>query len=171
MFSVFKESSSEGPMTVVLVVKPAALDCPSAATSSQDAEIFGVVGGSVDAPRVHYLEKPVPVTTELLENLGEARAGEVLRIRGRCAQGGCVHYADHCCTLGRKIAELPHQGPAKLPPCAIRSTCRWFAEQGKSACQRCPSIVTEIVAPAERIDKRIRLVVFKQLDHAKEHEE
>ncbi len=30
-----------------------------------------------------------------------------------------------------------------LPRCAIRPTCRWFREQGRAACIRCPQVVTD----------------------------
>jgi hypothetical protein len=29
-----------------------------------------------------------------------------------------------------------------LPACTIRRECRWFRQEGRAACQRCPQIVT-----------------------------
>jgi hypothetical protein len=30
-----------------------------------------------------------------------------------------------------------------LPRCLIRPACRWFQQEGKEACVRCPQVVTE----------------------------
>ena len=29
-----------------------------------------------------------------------------------------------------------------LPACQIRSSCRWWLQEGKAACYRCPQMVT-----------------------------
>jgi len=34
-----------------------------------------------------------------------------------------------------------------LPPCAIRPACRWWQQEGKAACVRCPQVVTETFKP------------------------
>jgi hypothetical protein len=33
--------------------------------------------------------------------------------------------------------------PVEVPPCAIRATCRWFAQVGAAACGVCPEVVTD----------------------------
>src|SRR5436305_1818361 len=38
-----------------------------------------------------------------------------------------------------------------LPPCRIRPSCRWFAEQGKHVCFRCPVIVTDNYVPSPAV--------------------
>jgi hypothetical protein len=131
--------------------------CPSAPAWSEGAEVFGVVLGTAAAPRVQYLDAPVPVTAELLQTLGDSRPGEVLRVRSPCAKSACVHYSGQHCRLGERIVALPHEGDTRLPACSIRPSCRWFAEQGKRACLRCPELATEVVAPLERLDTRVRL--------------
>jgi hypothetical protein len=30
-----------------------------------------------------------------------------------------------------------------LPPCPIRRECRWWQQEGKAACMRCPQIITD----------------------------
>jgi hypothetical protein len=45
---------------------------------------------------------------------------------------------------------LEEEGPAEalssaeLPRCAIRSSCRWFAQRGAEACAVCPLVVADI---------------------------
>jgi hypothetical protein len=29
-----------------------------------------------------------------------------------------------------------------LPPCIIRKECRWYSQEGRAACKRCPEITT-----------------------------
>jgi hypothetical protein len=36
-----------------------------------------------------------------------------------------------------------------LPVCLIRSTCRWYEQEGHSACVRCPQVVTELADPTD----------------------
>jgi hypothetical protein len=31
----------------------------------------------------------------------------------------------------------------QLPHCMLRPNCRWFQQEGREACYRCPQIVTE----------------------------
>jgi len=36
-----------------------------------------------------------------------------------------------------------------LLACAIRRDCRWWLQEGKSACLRCPQVVTDNYMPTE----------------------
>jgi len=36
-----------------------------------------------------------------------------------------------------------------LPPCRIRQSCRWWLQEGKAACFRCPQVVTDDYNPSE----------------------
>ena len=36
-----------------------------------------------------------------------------------------------------------------LPACQLRPDCRWWQQEGKSACFRCPAIMTDCYAPSE----------------------
>jgi hypothetical protein len=109
--------------------------------------VIGVVGGSVDEPRVSCLDRPQPVTDELLELARPVRPTEVFRFAAPCAGHGCRHFDGAACTLAARTAETVPADEGRLPPCAIRPRCRWFAEQGKHACFRCPLVVTENYAP------------------------
>ena len=125
--------------------RPPTLRCPSAQPGMKGAEVFGVVGGDVTAPRVEYLLEPVPVAE--VEDLRDGRvgglpAGETLRITARCERRGCVHFGGGRCGLGERLATTVPPVVSRLPPCAIRPTCRWFAEQGGEVCLRCPQVVT-----------------------------
>ena len=116
--------------------------CPSAPAHHEDALVFGVVAGTEDATEIAYLQEPVPMTAELRAMTNGLHAGEVFRTTSRCLESGCREYANGRCTLGDRIVDTLPALSGALPPCSIRTSCRWFAEQGPRACQRCPQIVT-----------------------------
>ena len=73
---------------------------------------------------------------------GKVSPTEALRIAARCETSRCVHFDGQRCALARKIVdELPEVVDA-LSACSVRSSCRWYAEQGRAACLRCPQVVT-----------------------------
>jgi hypothetical protein len=115
----------------------------------EESVIFGVVGGSVDEPRVRYLDEPQPVTDQLLDLAAPVEPTEVFRFAAPCACEGCQHFQDSLCSLAAKTAEVVPSAVETLPACAIRPRCRWFREQGKAACFRCPLVVTENYVPTD----------------------
>jgi hypothetical protein len=123
--------------------------CPSAQPDCQGARVFGVVGGTADAPEVAYLPAPQPVTDELMQLAKPVRPGEVFRMAAPCACRGCGYFAPEASQC-RLVANIVQQRPSvvdTLPPCAIRSECRWWQQEGKAACLRCPQVVTERFTP------------------------
>jgi hypothetical protein len=125
--------------------------CPSARPEMDGAVIFGVVGGTVGEPRVAHLARPLPVTEELLALVEPVLPLQVYRTAAPCAQSACVHFAKNRCRLvSRIVNELP-AAVEGLPACRIRPDCRWWQQEGKAACLRCPLIVTESVNPSEQL--------------------
>jgi len=122
---------------------PARIDCPSAQPNSEDARIYGVVTGRPEARRIAYLTESRPASPDLLALTGEAKPTEVYRIAAPCSNGGCRHFAGNACTLVQRVVALMEPVVDGLPACGIRRTCRWFHQEGKAACLRCPQVVTE----------------------------
>lgn len=120
------------------------LSCPSAQPDMAQARVFGVVGGTADAPRIAYLKADAVVTPEVAERIGDLRPTEVFRYAARCEEGRCAHHEAGRCSLGARIAAMLPPVTASLPSCTIRPTCRWYAEVGGEACRRCPQVVTSI---------------------------
>ena len=125
--------------------------CPSAQPDMEGAVVFGVVGGSVDEPLVAYLDRPEPVTPELLQLADPVRPTEVFRFAAPCAEGGCQHFDGASCRLGHKLARSVRAAVGRLPRCRLRPNCRWFHEQGREACFRCPLVVTENYRPSAEL--------------------
>jgi hypothetical protein len=49
--------------------------------------------------------------------------------------------------LAAKIVRWVPTVVDKLPACAIRAECRWWHQEGKAACLRCPQVVTDNFKP------------------------
>ena len=123
--------------------------CPSAQPEMQDSVIFGVIGGSAEQPRVGYLAVPRPVQGEPLVATLPVHPTEVFRIAAPCAGSACQHFDGANCTLVTRTVQLLPPATTDAPPCAIRPTCRWWQQEGKQACLRCPEIVTRNYDPTE----------------------
>lgn len=118
-------------------------NCPSAQPTEEGSFAFGVVGGSVGATQVSYLTERVPVTDDLLAMAAPVRPTEVFRFAAPCATSRCRHYDGSECNLVTKLVQLTPPVTQALPACALRPDCRWWQQEGKSACMRCPAIRTE----------------------------
>ena len=128
---------------------PAALLCPSAAAEPGRSVVFGVAGAASRSGEVAYLSSPVPVPEDVVARTAPVPPNAVLRTAAPCAGAGCRHFSGHNCTLIERIAAALDPVVDRPPACAIRGTCRWWAEQGRAACVRCPQIVTDREAPSE----------------------
>lgn len=117
--------------------------CPSAQPGLEGAFAFGVMGGTADERRVGYLAGRVPITDELLALSGPVRPTEVFRFAAPCAGSACKHYDGHDCQLATKLVQLTPPVTKALPACAVRPDCRWWRQEGKSACMVCPAVKTE----------------------------
>lgn len=107
--------------------------------------LLGVVGPD---GRVGYLTPEVRIDAEFVRiaRRGGASPEKRFRFAGPCRTSACSHWTEHGC--GVITAALRHEGlldrrddTDELPPCAIRSRCRWHAQEGAAACSVCPHIV------------------------------
>jgi hypothetical protein len=129
-----KEQASKAP-----------IQSPSAQPATPNAKIFGVQTTTEDGERrVGYLTEPLPVTDDLLAVAGPAKPTEVFRIASPCMGSDCKHFDGANCRLATRVATMLDPVVSGLPPCAIRPTCRWFRQEGKAACLRCPQMVTDL---------------------------
>jgi hypothetical protein len=123
--------------------------CPSARENSPDSVIFGIAAGTVEEPRVAYLPEIQPVTDELLALAEPVTPTEVFRFAASCAEDKCAHFDGVNCRLAQRIVQGLPEVTDTLPPCRIRQSCRWWLQEGKAACFRCPQVVTDDYNPSE----------------------
>lgn len=123
--------------------------CPSSRPESPDSVVFGVISGTVTESRVVYLNKPQPITDELIALAAPVTPAEIFRTASPCATNGCQHFDGKDCRLATRIVEKMPAVAENLPPCSIRRDCRWWQQEGKAACMRCPQVITDNYHPSE----------------------
>lgn len=115
--------------------------CPSAQPEMPGAMIHGVLDARTGC--IQPLDRPEPLTESLIALTQPLLPTEVLRISAVCQQSRCGHFTGSTCSLGERLVQILPASGGNVPRCAIRSDCRWFAEQGSKACMRCNLIVTD----------------------------
>lgn len=134
--------------------------CPSARPEMEGAVIFGVVGGTVHKPRVAHLAQPLPVVDDLLALAAPASPLAVFRTAAPCAASACAHFAGNRCRLVSRIVDELPLAVESLPACRLRPRCRWWQQEGKAACLRCPMIVTENINPSDELLRAIDPTIY-----------
>jgi hypothetical protein len=123
--------------------------CPSA-LCQEDALLLGVVapGGTVA-----YIQPPTRVDAGFVSRaqaLGHPERR--FRFSSACLEGACPQWTGSACAvIDLVIGSRPDESAAgkavpsgtALPACAIRRSCRWFAQRGAAACAVCPEIVAD----------------------------
>lgn len=127
--------------------------CPSARPESPDGVVFGIISGTVETPRVAYLKQPQPITEELIAKASPVTPAEIFRTASPCEAKGCQHFDGKDCRLVSRVVENLPSVVAELPPCSIRRDCRWWQQEGKAACLRCPQVITDNYQPSELMVK------------------
>jgi hypothetical protein len=125
-------------------MKKGSKSCPSS-TLSDGAILLGVVNKN---GTVGFISNPVEVSGKLYDELREQDNPEKhYRFSSSCVESGCHQWQQQQCSVIKKImhanedAELEQQ----LPDCSIRSSCRWFFQEGAKACSFCPYIITNML--------------------------
>jgi hypothetical protein len=125
--------------------------CPSAQPDWPDSVAIGVVNGSSDEPRLRHFDAPISVDDERLALSGPVTPTEVLRFAATCIGSKCAHFQGQQCQLVSNIVQLLPAVVEQLPVCTIRPQCRWWQQEGKAACLRCPQVVTDNYNPSDRM--------------------
>jgi hypothetical protein len=138
------------------------LMCPSADTNMPNGVIFGIVLGTAAEPHLVHLDRAIPVPPELLAFDAPVKPTEIFRVAATCSEGACTHFDGANCRLTQRIvAELPIV-TEQIPACAIRSTCRWWYQEGKPACLRCQQIVRDNYVASEQLVHAIDPAIYEQ---------
>ena len=78
---------------------------------------------------------------------------QVFRLSARCEEKKCTHFDGSRCQLAVRIASMLPEVVDSLPACNIRPECRWFRQEGRAACLRCPQIMTGVHEADETLQK------------------
>jgi hypothetical protein len=130
------------------------LKCPSAQPGMGDVQVLGVISRDAEEPRLAYLDEKMPATPATLELAAPLDVAQVFRLSARCEEKKCTHFDGTDCQLAVRIAKFLPEVVDQLPACNIRPDCRWFRQEGRPACMRCPQIVTG----THEADERLQMV-------------
>jgi len=127
------------------------LMCPSAQPDMEDSLVLGVLEDTPDGKRLAWIEEPQPVTPQLLSLTRDVDPRNIFRFAARCEESKCVHFDGEDCQLATRIVQILPRAVEVLPPCSIRPECRWYQQEGKAACFRCPEVSTHVDQPSAEI--------------------
>ena len=122
--------------------------CPSS-VAAEGAVLLGVVNRD---GTVGYISSKIEVTTQLLEDINKTPQPEKhFRFSNSCVESGCRQWQNGNCSVIKKImsANDDIELEAQLPNCSIRSSCRWYHQEGGKACSFCPFIITNMLEEAK----------------------
>jgi hypothetical protein len=88
--------------------------------------------------RYTFLHEPIDVVQ--MENLIQTEDQDhPYRLVGKCVTNGCFHWTGVSCQLGEAVASVKIR-KKNDSHCAIRASCRWYAENSFDACSSCSYI-------------------------------
>ena len=137
------------------------LMCPSAEPDMHGSIIFGIVAGTAEQPEVVHLPEVKQIPPELLTLDSPIRPTEIFRVAATCIQNACKHFDGSQCRLVNRIVDGLPPSAESLPPCPIRTNCRWWNQQGKSACLRCSQVVRDNFQVSEELYQAINTDVYQ----------
>ena len=115
--------------------------CPSV-PCREAATLVGFMTGS---GQLAYVRPPTPIDAGFAAAArAQGRPESRFRFAGPCVEAGCPQWTGSSCGLIDMLIDEEPPEPRRLPACAIRPTCRWFAQRGAEACWVCPKIVADV---------------------------
>jgi hypothetical protein len=138
------------------------LMCPSADAEMSGSQIFGIVVGTPESPYVVHLDRVKPIPSELLALDSPVKPSEIFRIAAPCIENGCKHFDGAKCRLTARIVDGLPTVTERIPACAIRSTCRWWYQEGAAACARCQQVVRDNYIASEELIHAIDPAVYDE---------
>jgi hypothetical protein len=106
--------------------------------------------------RIRYISPALTIDDEFVSRANGGRAPEKrFRFAAPCREEECGQWTGSRCGVidhvleNVDVEEAASIAGGALPHCAIRRSCRWFAQSGASACRACPLIITDRLATSE----------------------
>lgn len=123
--------------------------CPSA-RCAPGATLLGIKGKD---GRVTNFRTAMPIDDAFVKKAKAVGPPEQrMRFASPCQTNGCSQWTgDRCGVIDRVLGHLDVNNitlRSDLPPCPIRSTCRWHSQTGARACYACEMVVTDNSAMA-----------------------
>ena len=118
--------------------------CPSS-TCEDGAILLGVVN---EDGTVGYISTPVTIDEDFVKEASlHGNPENNFRFSNACVEAGCRQWQTGKCGVIKNIMESNAEVDLepRLPDCSIRSSCRWYYQEGPKACSFCPYIITNML--------------------------
>ena len=121
------------------------LFCPSAQPGLDRSVVLAIVEDGPQGRHVSYLNGLVRVTADRMLGLIASPIGptRLFRFAAPCESNGCRNWSGSHCRVVEKLVQILPTVTSTLPDCKLRPACRWFQQEGESACHRCPQVLTD----------------------------
>ncbi len=118
------------------------LTCPSA-ECAPGATLLGTLGAD---GRIKHLRTALTIDADFVERASADGPAEThMRFAAPCQEGRCQQWTGSACGVIERVMQhletIPEMRATVLPPCTIRSTCRWHDQSGVEACLACDLVV------------------------------
>ena len=93
-----------------------------------------------------YTPHMPPLDEAMAERFQSGGGTAAFRFSEPCAEEKCGHWESGACgvaSAAASAAPIINESDAALPRCSIRANCRWFAQEGRSACGVCPLVARD----------------------------
>jgi hypothetical protein len=117
--------------------------CPSS-HPAPGAQILAV---ETKSGELAYVSTPIVLNEDTAERLTEqSGARPLIRFSGPCQESRCKQWTGTRCDVADRVVQqlVPLTRRGSLPVCGIRSTCRWYAQNGRGACEVCSDVRTVV---------------------------
>ena len=108
----------------------------------------GLLGVRQEDGSIAILPQVLPVDNDFIRigKQDEVPLEERFRFSNKCVESGCIQWTGSSCRVASDVLSYLDQVKSErgLLACGIRSTCRWFHQEGEKACKICIYVVTEI---------------------------
>jgi hypothetical protein len=116
--------------------------CPSA-TLSEGAVLLGIVN---ENGSIGFISNETAITGDLYDDLAASPHPEKqFRFSSACVESGCRQWRQGKCSVIQRIIDANEEPEPQLPDCSIRTSCRWFYQEGPKACSFCPYVITNML--------------------------
>ena len=124
-------------------MKPDHKSCPSS-IMKDGAILVGIVN---EDNEVDFISNPIKINAAFVRSAKEVdkAAEKRFRFSNKCVQSGCQQWTgSRCGVIDKALTTIEEKyWKENLPACSIRSTCRWFSQNGANACKVCPLVITD----------------------------
>ena len=118
--------------------------CPSY-VCKPGAQLYGIVNAE---GKIDYLKYSLEIDETFVTIAHQGREPEKrFRFAGNCIKSGCKQWdgdSQRCGLIEKVIGLIGNAEAATLQPCAIRHSCRWFAQRQGLACAQCNEVIRNI---------------------------